>query len=235
MDPRVESALGLSNLRDLPQQALEPILDRAVEVTLPAGSVSTREGELVRHIDLLMTGAVRLFVVAPDGRTMTVRYCRAGAIIGAVSLFAPEYSTPVTTQALVDSGLLKLHAAAVIRAASADVRVANAFLRELGERVMGFIYEIPGSAFTTVRQRVARHLLDLCLGLDQPPRLHRPEGRVVRQSQHDLADAVGTTREVVVRVLRELRAEGIIQTGRERIVITDPVRLAREVEWNTSS
>lgn len=237
MDPQVESALGLSNLRDLPPEVLGSILDGAAAVTLPAGSVSTREGERARHVELVVTGAVRLFVVAPDGRTMTVRYCRSGAIIGAVSLFAPEYETPVTTQALVDSRLLKMYASAVTRAASRDVRVAGAFLRELGERVMSFIYEIPGSAFATVRQRVARHLLDLCLGQDvgRQPEVYGRDELVVRQSQQDLADAVGTAREVVVRVLRDLREEGVIRTGRDRIVISDPARLAREIEWNRSS
>jgi CRP/FNR family transcriptional regulator len=237
MDPEVESAVGLSSLRDLPRRILEPLLVGAVEVTLPAGSVSTREGELVRHVELVVTGAVRLFVVAPDGRTMTVRYCRAGAIIGAVSLFTPQYATPVTTQALVDSRLLKLHTATVRRAASRDVSVAGVFLQELSQRVMSFIYEIPGSAFATVRQRVARHLLDLSLG---PAVVQQQAGEwrrelAVRQSQQELADAVGTVREVVVRVLRELRNEGIVETGRDRIVIIDPARLAREVEWNRSS
>ena len=237
VDPQIESALELSNLRDVPPEVLESILSTAVEVTLPAGSVRTREGERARHVELVVTGALRLFVVASDGRTMTVRYCRAGAIIGAVSLFAPEYATPVTTQALVDSRLLKMPAATVTRAASRDVRVAGAFLRELGERVMGFIYEIPGNAFATVRQRVARHLLDLCLGQEvgRLPDLQRPGELVVSQSQQDLADAVGTAREVVVRVLRELREEGVIRTGRNRIVIADPAGLAREVEWNRSS
>jgi CRP/FNR family cyclic AMP-dependent transcriptional regulator len=42
-----------------------------------------------------------------------------------------------------------------------DVRVARALLSELSERAGGFLHEIPGSVFTTVRQRVARHLLDL--------------------------------------------------------------------------
>jgi CRP/FNR family transcriptional regulator len=168
---------------------------------------------------------------------MTVRYCRAGAIIGAVSLFTPQYATPVTTQALVDSRLLKLHTATVRRAASRDVSVAGVFLQELSQRVMSFIYEIPGSAFATVRQRVARHLLDLSLG---PAVVQQQAGEwrrelAVRQSQQELADAVGTVREVVVRVLRELRNEGIVETGRDRIVIIDPARLAREVEWNRSS
>ena len=46
--------------------------------------------------------------------------------------------------------------------------------------------------------------------------------------QQDLADAVGTVREVVVRALRELREAGVLRTGRGAIVVLDPERLARE-------
>jgi hypothetical protein len=38
---------------------------------------------------------------------------------------------------------------------------SSALLRKLADRVVNFVQEIGGSAFTTVRQRVARHLLDL--------------------------------------------------------------------------
>jgi hypothetical protein len=48
-----------------------------------------------------------------------------------------------------------------------------------------------------------------------------------------LADAVGTVREVVVRVLREFRAEELIRTERD-IVILDSVQLSREQGWNQS-
>ena len=48
---------------------------------------------------------------------------------------------------------------------------------------------------------------------------------VVPVSQQELADAVGTVREVVVRVLRELRRDGVVRTERDHIVILDPARL----------
>ena len=92
---------------------------------------------------------------------MTVRYCRPGALIGAVSLFAARFTMPAATRALVDAELLKFSPAVVRRAAARDPRVAQAFLSELSERVLSFIDEIPGNTFATVRQRVARHLLDL--------------------------------------------------------------------------
>lgn len=48
---------------------------------------------------------------------------------------------------------------------------------------------------------------------------------VARISQQEVADAVGTVREVVVRVLRDLREEGAVRTGRDGITIRDPERL----------
>jgi CRP/FNR family cyclic AMP-dependent transcriptional regulator len=40
---------------------------------------------------------------------------------------------------------------------------------------------------------------------------------------------------VVVRVLRELRQEGVVWTGRDQIVIADPARLIQEHGWNPGS
>jgi CRP/FNR family transcriptional regulator, cyclic AMP receptor protein len=57
---------------------------------------------------------------------------------------------------------------------------------------------------------------------------------VVLVSQRDLAEAVGTVREVVVRVLRELRQEGVVRTERDRIIIVDPDRLINAQGWNAS-
>jgi CRP/FNR family transcriptional regulator, cyclic AMP receptor protein len=58
---------------------------------------------------------------------------------------------------------------------------------------------------------------------------------MVLASQQELADAVGTVREVVVRVLRELRQEGVVRTERDRMVIIDPARLIQEQGWNPGS
>ena len=71
-----------------------------------------------------------------------------------------------------------------------------------------------------------RHLLDLAS--EGAPEL------VVSVSQQQLAEAVGTVREVIVRVLRELRTAGVVRTERNRIVIVDPARLIAEQDWNSS-
>jgi CRP/FNR family transcriptional regulator, cyclic AMP receptor protein len=230
-------ALSRSHLRDLPGEVVDELMEGAGRVRIAAGSVTHREGEDAPHLELVIAGVVRVFVTAPDGRTMTIRYCRPGALIGAVSLFATGFAMPATTQALVDAELLRLSPTAARRAAAHDVRVAQAFLSELSERVLSFIWEIPGSAFATVRQRVARHLLDMASErVPEPASTHRSRSELtVRVSQRELAEAVGTAREVVVRVLRELRQDGVVRTGRDQIVIADPDRLIQESGWNPGS
>jgi CRP/FNR family transcriptional regulator, cyclic AMP receptor protein len=219
VDEDVRSAVSNSHLRDLPSEVLQDLMQEAVRARIPAGSVTHWEGEDAPHLELVISGIVRGFVSAPDGRTMTIRYCRPGALLGALSLFTTDFVMPATVQAS--------------QAAERDTRVARAFLEELSERAQTFIYEIPGSVFATVRQRVARHLLDLAL--EREPGHQSGQELVAPVSQKELAEAAGTVREVVVRVLREFREVGAIRTARNGIVIIDPARLALEQGWNSGS
>jgi CRP/FNR family transcriptional regulator, cyclic AMP receptor protein len=237
VDAQVRLALSRSNLRDLPGEVLDELMATARRIRIPAGSLTHWEGEPAPFLELVISGVVRVFVTAPDGRTMTIRYCRPGALIGAASLFASPYAMPAPTQALVDAEMLRMSPTRARRAAERDLRVARALLGELSERVLSFVSEISGSAFATVRQRMARHLLDLASERLPEPASEQRSGSelVVRVSQRELADAVGTAREVVVRVLRELRQEGIVWTGRDQIVIADPAQLIQEHGWNPGS
>ncbi len=232
MDPDVRDAVFASHFRDLPSEVLDELLSAAVRSKIPAGSIAHRALDGEEYIELVVTGVVRVFVTAPDGRTMTIRYCRSGELLGAMSLFSPEFSEPATKQALVDTELLMMSPPKVRELAQRDLSVALALLVELSERARNFVNEIPGTAFATVRQRVARQLLDLA-STDQHDRDPNEEF-AVRITQQGLADAVGTVREVVVRALRQLRDAGVVRTERDRIVLLDPAQLTEEVKWNTS-
>ncbi|MGH2689259.1 MAG: hypothetical protein ACRDKW_10705, partial [Actinomycetota bacterium] len=72
-------------------------------------------------------------------------YCRPGALIGAMSVFADEFAMPATTQALVDADLLRMQPSVVLRAAERDVRVARVFLVELSERTGTSCTRSPGA------------------------------------------------------------------------------------------
>lgn len=229
MDDRLHDAVASSHLGGVRSDVLEQLLEGAVQTVIPAGSVVHWEGEATTHLELVVSGALRVLVTSPDGRTLTIRYCRRGALLGAMSLFSPGFAMPATVEALVEARVLRTDPAAVRRLAG-QPDVAHALLLELSERAKGFLHEIPGNAFGSVRQRVVRHLLDLASDSGTN------DGRLVaRVSQQDLADAAGTAREVVVRVLRELREEGLVSTGREEIVLTAVDRLVDRGLWNLGS
>ena len=157
------AAVAASNLRALPPSALADLTRTASRRAVPAGAIMHHAGETSAHCELVVGGLARVYVSAADGRTMTVRYCRPGALIGVVSMFRAGFSLPASIEAVTAVRLLILRPAAVRGAGERDARVARALLDELSERVVCFIAEIPGGAFSTVRQRVARHLLDLAV------------------------------------------------------------------------
>jgi CRP-like cAMP-binding protein len=207
-------AVAASQLGSLPEPLLEDLLAGSTRAWVPAGTLTHREGDPAPHLELMVSGLLKFYATAPDGRTITVRYCRRGSLMGVVSLFAPHFALPASAVALTDAELLRLSPARARGAAAHELPVAQVFLRELSERVLGFMAEIPGSAFTSVRQRVARHLLDLAAGTDAgQPVLPAPwpDGTAelaVRTTQQELAQAVGSARGGGAHPARTARGRG---------------------------
>jgi CRP/FNR family transcriptional regulator len=222
LDPDAWAAVRASHLGRLSPDLLAAALAGARRDRVTAGATIHRVGDTEPHIKLVVFGLLRVYVTAADGRTMTVRYCRLGSLLGVVSLFASPFVLPASIQAVTNAGLVALRPSTIRGLAEQDPRVATALLEELSERVLSFIDEIPGGAFATVRQRVARHLLDLASASQKGPEL------LATSSQQELADAVGTVREVVVRALRELRHDGLVRTTRDGVVVLQAEALAQE-------
>jgi CRP/FNR family transcriptional regulator, cyclic AMP receptor protein len=160
----------------------------------------------------------------PEGRQVTVRYARAADVLGVAVLVGGPAN--VSAQALAESSLFRISSRALTGAARRDARVAWALAEELNRRLYETLQQTAVNTFGSVRQRVAVHLLDLASA-----QLH-PRGRMVaRVSQQELADAVGSVREVVARVLRDLRVAGIVATSSDSVLILDAARLHSE-SWD---
>jgi CRP/FNR family transcriptional regulator, cyclic AMP receptor protein len=218
MDPELLGAFNASSLRSLPEASRDGLLRGARLLDFARGEKSHPEG-VIPDPALVVRGLLRVFINAPDGRQITVRYVRAGELIA----IAPAFSSiphPGGTEALTPSRVAMLGRDRVIQLAATDVAIANALLREASVRSVAFTRELAGTYFPTMRQRLVRHLFDLSVA--------EGDELVARISQQDLADAVGTVREVVVRILHDLREDGLIETGRNVVRLLDPARLHLE-------
>lgn len=217
-------AVEASPLGVLPPDVITRLLSGARTLAWPAGHVIRREGDPGAHIGLVVNGLVRNVMHGADGRSLTIRYARRGALLGTLSLYGGPYVLPGSTVSVVPTRMLELRVAVVRATADRDPRVARALLEDLAARAREYITQIHRAAFGSVRQRVARHLIDLAAEQQRGP------GLTATITQQDLADAVGSVREVVVRTLHDLRADGIVTTHRGAIVIVSLNRLLEEVD-----
>jgi CRP/FNR family transcriptional regulator, cyclic AMP receptor protein len=225
-DADVVAALMGSFLGRLPSGLVDELLAAGDRAEYPAGSMIYREGAAPRAM-LVVGGLVRVYMSSPEGRQVTVRYARASDVLGiAVLVGGPA---DVCVQTLAESTLFRIDVVRLRAAARTDARVSWALAEELNRRLYEALQQTAINTFGSVRQRVAAHLLDLA-SAQQRPRGHL----VVRGSQQELADAVGSVREVVARVLRDLRLAGLVATGPDRVDIIDPAGL-HDQSWNPTA
>jgi CRP/FNR family cyclic AMP-dependent transcriptional regulator len=217
-DPTIAAAIAKSRLRLLPPATLDTLLANAMTYEVPRGVIEMLQGRQGVHASLIVTGLIRAFRTTEDGRQMTVRYVPAGDLSAMASVHARRPGA-LGQQAMMPTCILRFHPDTICDLTRRDLDVANMIAEENAHRVFEYIARVAGINFSSMRQRVVEHLLDLAAA---------DPGAVVRVSQQALADGIGCVREVVVRLLRELREEGLIRTGRDEIELLQPDRLHAE-------
>lgn len=215
----LEEIAGRGFLARLAPDLIAELVQFGHEARYPAGTVLVGAG-VGRGPAILVSGALRYFLTAPDGRQVTIRYIGPGGLVGTV--VRDESYNRSSVEVLAPSVLLHVDAERIRTLAARRPEMAEALLDDAVSRMRAAYRALAARAFTTVRARVARDLVDratiagpLCSGM----RLE-----VTHQA---LADAIGSVREVVARALGQLRREGVITSSRVGITILDPLALRR--------
>lgn len=193
------------------------LLAEGLRLDIPAHSVLYRAGESPRN-GLLVSGLVRSFTRARDGRQFTLVYSRPGNWLGLPTVTHGPF--PLDVETLTDVTALEFPGELIERSALADATLAWAIAEEITRRVYHGFDLVTAHVFAPISDRVAHRILQL--SQRRPPRgeLIAPLGVAA------LADSVGATRTSVSRVLRQLREAGAIQQDRRGIRIIKPEALA---------
>jgi CRP-like cAMP-binding protein len=214
-------------LRGLSAQALEEVAAKAIEKKVRAGGTLFREGEPASALYVVLEGRMKLTQVAADGHEVLMRFVGQGEAVAALALFG-DAAFPVTANAVTDTvvvgwgqdvlkELFQRHPSLAINA----MKLLSERLREVQERFRELATE-------RVAQRIARALLRL---VRQAGR--REEGGVLIDlplSRQDLAEMTGTTLYTVSRVLSEWEEQGILESGRARVLVRRPHALVALAE-----
>jgi len=169
---------------------------------------------------LVVHGLARIYTMSAQGRQVTLRYCRAGDVLGLSVLIEPLVvldGAALYIQAVTPLNLLCISQVRLRKLVSRDANNMWGLFTEFARALLHSTDMITQNIFSPVRSRVARHLLDLAE--------NRGEELVVQVSQQGLANAIGSVREVVQRAIVNLCQDGLIARQRHGYVIQDPERL----------
>jgi CRP/FNR family transcriptional regulator len=210
------SLLTLANQRRL--------LENSTQVVLAAGTLALRPGDS-GGVFLLQRGLVRSYWTVPDGRETTIAFIYPGNLLGATYMVPrtamPKVPGSVAAQLVVDSTLTCLDLGTVQRLMAREIEVVVAIATCLGARVRYDARRLAVGFLGSLRERLAFDLLE------RASRTQLSLGRLEAIATHqELADSIGSSREVVSRALKALRAERIIETAPGVTRVLDPMRLA---------
>ncbi len=206
-------------LTGLDPAAARRLLNAAVHRDYGPGAVIWREGEPGRGLAIIEAGTIRI-VRSIGGRQFVVHTEGPGGSLGEIPTFDGG-TYPATAVAATRCRCAFLPAAAVLAAVEADSTFARALLARLGRRLRGLVGRLADATTGTVRSRLASHLL---------ARAALAGGRpfTLDGTQAEVAEELGTVREVVARELSRLRSDRIIASaGHGRFRVQDEPGLER--------
>ena len=179
------------------------------EVRFDGGSLLFDVGQECEGLGLVLEGSVRVSCLSEGGREIVLYRVRPGetctitasCLVSERPFAARGVVEEPTTGLFIPSGTFR-------RLPSTSNPFRNFVLGIFTARVDHLMELINQVAFNKLDERIAARLLEL--------------GPVLEMTHQDLADEVGSTREMVSRILESFADRGLVTLGRRRIEVHDP-------------
>jgi CRP/FNR family transcriptional regulator len=191
------------------------------QVVLPPHTPVIKQGDEVDGVYLVEAGALRIFYINPDGREGTLYWVDEGqsCVLALNCLFSG-----VAYPAWVETDQAETRVAIVSGRAFRDLYLTEPALQQftfaaLATRLFELMTLMRETASLGLEQRVATFLL-------RRSRSHQ----MVETTHEQIAHHLGSSREVVSRVLRNIARQGAIRLSTRSITIVDAAKLGSLVE-----
>ncbi|MDP2827091.1 MAG: Crp/Fnr family transcriptional regulator [Sulfuricellaceae bacterium] len=190
---------------------LNAALEQAQTMQVPAGTVLFDERQPCMGFPFILSGAIRVIKAAPNGRVLPLYRVLPGEtciVTSSCLLGHSDYNARGETEG--ETTLLFLP-----RKPFEQLLPHTAFrdfiFHLFSERIVELMQLVEEVAFRKLDQRLAGLLLG--------------KGRLVQATHQQLADELGSVREIVSRLLKSFAERGWVALGREQIEILDPAAL----------
>ena len=217
-DERVETKIALLKRSTLfsclNEKELKGIAPLAGFRYFDKGDFIFHEGDFPRCLYVVSSGKVKQFKLSASGRAFTTAMMSSGDPLNAVAIFGARAHF-VSAQALNKTVVLCIARKDFLAFVNKYPIVGTKLIPLLGKVLNSAWERLTDFAGEAVCQRVFNVLYMLYFKF----------GDAVPATREEIADMAGTTPETTVRVLSTLKRQGIIDPGRGRIMIRNPMRL----------
>lgn len=204
--------------RDLSEEELEKLSEFAIRRTYPKKTVIFHEGSEKEAVYFIQEGLVKTFKTDENGHENIVSFLKRGDLFPHTGLFN-DHPYPATAEAIEAAVLLALPVTPFEQFIVGSPLVSIKMMRVMSEKMtelQGKLQELTGQ---DVQNRGQAFLVKLAEEYGKP---HKGEMRIEFPMAHqDFANAIGTSRETVSRLLNQLRKEGILEISRMGFIVHD--------------
>lgn len=182
------------------------------QVKVRRGTALMRTGETPSGVMYVRSGLMKSFRASQEGREIAVAHVAAGEIcLMSVVCMLANGASPVDAVAMEDSEVWVLPKREFLRLQASSPEVQQFVAEVLLAKTSALISRIEELAFLPIRVRLERFL----------QQYHKVEnGELFVSMTHDeIARSLGTSREVVSRLLLEMAAEGKVELRRGHILL----------------
>ena len=195
----------------VPKQALDMLEQSAVRRKVRRNAIVISEGDETDSLYIIEQGRVRVVAINEDGREFILANLSPGDFFGELALIddGPRSASVIAIEPCV---FLTISKEDVTQWLSRRPENAMAMLRAMSKRLRGITEDLTSLALQDVYGRVVRLLL-------RDAREENGDLITGPMTQQDIADMVGASREMVSRILLELKRGDYISTRGKRVVI----------------
>jgi len=214
-------------LSGLSQPELQTLAACTVRKLFSAGELLFSEGEPCNGLHIIARGKVRIFKTSVGGREQVLAVNMPGESVAELPVFDGG-PLPASAVAIEETEIVYISRRDFQAHCIDHPEVALKVLEVVGARLRRLVGIIEELSFTTVRQRLIAVLIKLAQG----------EGRTTSRgievqlpaSHQELANQLGTVRELISRNLMRLQAEGRLDVDARQIVVKDMKGLSALLE-----
>lgn len=213
---------GFSMFDKMPDADTEALLAQAMLKRIGPGESFFEQGSDATHFFFLINGRLKVTQVTADGQQFIVRVVHPGDLFGfARALRRSDY--PGTALAAIDSLAICWPTDLWPQFIERSPHVAISALTTIGQRLEEAHTRIREMSTEEVERRVAHTVLRLS------KKAGRAEDGGVRIdfpiSRQDIAEMTGTTLHTVSRILSAWESIGLVEGGRQKLLVRDTARL----------